>query len=410
MSLAEYVKKEDLVQLFHLPMKAAASKLGVSESSLRNISRKHNVDRWPYRKFQQLDAHIESLRSVDGKIQNNEDTERTNEMIQNLLRARKILENAPNMSLELAIVHANKQQGDTSNLSGSAPIPTPITIPQHRQHIVQSNPISIPHNANSDSPYSPVMQFSPNGSGNYSPQYRISTNIVHHSNSPTSNGQQSPTMFNYQQQIQWQQQQQIPQQQPVTHFGTLPNNVWTRKVKNSELQTRNRSNSSPSLPQAQQQQPPLLQQLHHRPVGYNSNPTTPTANQWYPSHASPLQEVSQMNWSNRLQEMRTANTPPPVPTQSWSPSWESQNFGSVQPSSPVPQTSSHIQSFAPTANQQPFLRFNDRSFLQELNSRDLSREIIFPQNNSSMIIDDYYFDNGRLQVFNQQNHSGTNFF
>jgi hypothetical protein len=50
MSLSEYVKREDLVVLFHLPMKAAASKLGVSESSLRNIARKHNVERWPYRK------------------------------------------------------------------------------------------------------------------------------------------------------------------------------------------------------------------------------------------------------------------------------------------------------------------------------------------------------------------------
>ncbi len=39
MSLSEYVKKEDLVRLFHLPMKEASKRLGVSESSLRNICR-----------------------------------------------------------------------------------------------------------------------------------------------------------------------------------------------------------------------------------------------------------------------------------------------------------------------------------------------------------------------------------
>ncbi|EFC42594.1 predicted protein [Naegleria gruberi] len=105
MSLSEYVRREDLKTLYALPMKEASKKLGVSESSLRNICRKHNIERWPYRKFQQLDAHIASLQNVEVSQQ----SQQQKEMIESLLRARSILEDNPNMTCEMAILQANKQ-------------------------------------------------------------------------------------------------------------------------------------------------------------------------------------------------------------------------------------------------------------------------------------------------------------
>ncbi|KAG2388183.1 hypothetical protein C9374_001033 [Naegleria lovaniensis] len=105
MSLSEYVRREDLKSLYALPMKEASKKLGVSESSLRNICRKHNIERWPYRKFQQLDAHIASLQNVEASQQ----SAQQREMIESLLRARSILEENPNMTCEMAILQANKQ-------------------------------------------------------------------------------------------------------------------------------------------------------------------------------------------------------------------------------------------------------------------------------------------------------------
>ncbi|KAF0982109.1 hypothetical protein FDP41_011970 [Naegleria fowleri] len=105
MSLSEYVRREDLKSLYALPMKEASKKLGVSESSLRNICRKHNIERWPYRKFQQLDAHIASLQNVEASQQ----SAQQREMIESLLRARTILEDNPNVTCEMAILQANKQ-------------------------------------------------------------------------------------------------------------------------------------------------------------------------------------------------------------------------------------------------------------------------------------------------------------
>ncbi|KAL9650522.1 hypothetical protein ABK040_004741 [Willaertia magna] len=111
MSLSEYVKRDDLKGLYALPMKEASKRLGVSESSLRNICRKHNIERWPYRKFQQLDAHIASLQNVDSSQQSSQQRE----MIDSLLKARTILEDNPNMTCEMAILQANKHLQTNTN-------------------------------------------------------------------------------------------------------------------------------------------------------------------------------------------------------------------------------------------------------------------------------------------------------
>lgn len=90
------------MNLYHLPMKEACKALGVSESSLRNICRKYNIDRWPFRKFQQLDQHIESIKHAPPSPKNAE-------MIQVLTLARTIMQKNPNLSVELSIVQGNKQ-------------------------------------------------------------------------------------------------------------------------------------------------------------------------------------------------------------------------------------------------------------------------------------------------------------
>lgn len=126
------------MKLFHLSMKDAAKRLGVSESSLRNICRKHEIIRWPFRKFQQLDAHMASLRNdvsqyeslqssggqlpstlpCGGRMLRPDDVAKTREMIRSLTIAREVLEQSPNISLEMAIVEANKKTMRTGQNEG----------------------------------------------------------------------------------------------------------------------------------------------------------------------------------------------------------------------------------------------------------------------------------------------------
>jgi hypothetical protein len=313
---------------------------------------------------------------VDESAQNNEETERTGDMIKNLMRARRILEESPNMSLELAIVHANKQDQTRPN------IPPPLDIPLQRQFTtVQSHPINIPDS------YSPVTSpLSPNNVS-YNPQYRTtsSTNVIHSSSSPVN--AQLPHWMS--------QQHRTPQHR--MSYGSPPSNLQTRNIQHEELQTRNRSNSMNALPTNHHQSPHVMHQLHTHSYSQNSSPT----GQW-----NTFQNTApspQQNWANRLHEMRNSNTPPPMQqysptsTNQWDNSYKQQEFVPIR-SSPHLGNSSPIHNFSPTTNQQPFLRFNDRSFLQELNNREGGPPMIMQPNSNmnEMQVDEFYTDQSRF--------------
>jgi hypothetical protein len=320
-------------------------------------------------------------------------------MIQNLTRARRILEESPNMSLELAIVHANKQEPQTRQVP-------PLEMPLQRQFSsVQSNPINIPDSYSPvTSPTSPHTSFSPQ---TQSPMYRMSTNVIHspQAHSPIQNGNMQQWMT--QQNMQNQQPQRIQMHRSNSgSYGTPPPNLVTRNLQNEELHTRMRSNSMNAIPVHHQ---PIMQQLHNSPHSQNNSPTGT-----YQFNFQQQQQPVQQNWINRLQEMRIANSPPspqhyspPTPTnqQAPSPQWEQnvpkQNFVPIRSNSfgnsPVQQL--HMQhqplqqqqpTFSPTTGQQPFLRFNDRSFLQELNSRENGPSMFVQQNNNNLDLDDLY--------------------
>lgn len=130
--MSECISLEDLVSLFHLSIKDAAKRLGVSESTLRTLCRKYHIERWPFRKvsaatkrttisnastlkFQQLDELIASTQqqtqnhlapgaaSGTGMVPGH-----SQEMTSHLLRTRSILKNDPNLTLESALLQAAK--------------------------------------------------------------------------------------------------------------------------------------------------------------------------------------------------------------------------------------------------------------------------------------------------------------
>ena len=59
---SEDITMEMLRELFHLPMKDAASKIGVGATVFKEVCRKRNISKWPYR---QLNALNESLEKVE---------------------------------------------------------------------------------------------------------------------------------------------------------------------------------------------------------------------------------------------------------------------------------------------------------------------------------------------------------
>eukprot|EP00798_Chlamydomonas_sp_ICE-L_P029109 gene29109-32323_t len=60
-SLPTPITKERVAELYGVPMKEAASRLGLSVNAFRDIIRQFGIERWPYRKLQSIKEVIEEL-------------------------------------------------------------------------------------------------------------------------------------------------------------------------------------------------------------------------------------------------------------------------------------------------------------------------------------------------------------
>ena len=58
---------EVLQKLFHLPMKDAAAKIGIGATVFKQVCRKHNISKWPYRQLNALNESLEKVKAVAGK-------------------------------------------------------------------------------------------------------------------------------------------------------------------------------------------------------------------------------------------------------------------------------------------------------------------------------------------------------
>ena len=53
-----------LAHYFHLPINAAAKKLGICPTVLKKICRKNGLPRWPHRKLQSIDRELKKLKDL----------------------------------------------------------------------------------------------------------------------------------------------------------------------------------------------------------------------------------------------------------------------------------------------------------------------------------------------------------
>eukprot|EP00762_Andalucia_godoyi_P006936 ANDGO_08267.mRNA.1 hypothetical protein len=122
MPLADAITFDQLEVFFHLPLKVAAQRLGVSESSLRSICRKHRIVRWPYRKIQRLESNI---RNMERALMEGREEGYSAQLMETLRAGRAILILEPNCSVEEAVQRAvssrKKPSNDNLNAAGAPP-------------------------------------------------------------------------------------------------------------------------------------------------------------------------------------------------------------------------------------------------------------------------------------------------